>query len=406
MSVNYNINRYRKKGVIAIIWSNKEKINNMYKKPDNEFDIYDDDGVEAYKVGQEPVYSSHRLAKSNLLIGAKYKATALERKITFLAMLKVQENNFKEKSDGLHVIMAAGELREEIGLKGGSFYESLENAAKNMTLTSYGIFNKDTRKFRFIRLIEQAAYKNGIFEIVFAHEFKDDLLATPPTSFTFIPKEFAMKFKRNYSEALYENLKSICDSFGPKNHKFEIYFNLSELKLVLGIVDSNLPSVRDVLLKGKGTREDYNKAVKIAEDSNEAMYKRWSDMDSRCLRPAVREINEITPMDICYSVTKSLPGYKVEGVNFTVWPDGKKDSKNKALKKNSLTDNEKFPYWTRCIDLFKEYNIEFTDAKSICDRADYDEEKILHAKEILETKTKENIVRLLLNCIESQDINH
>ena len=109
-----------------------------------------------------PAYKHEILNKSNFFIGMKYKATVLENKITYLAMLKIQDREYEREPDGIYVEIKASEIKEAVKGNSGSFYEALKSAANSMTGNNMGIVDDEGQRFTFITLI---GYGAGLFNI-------------------------------------------------------------------------------------------------------------------------------------------------------------------------------------------------------------------------------------------------
>ena len=350
------------------------------------------------------------LKKSNTLIGTKYKASNLENKITYLAMLKIQDREFNELSDGIYVKMTAGEIKDAVKMKGGSFYQALKIVANNMTGNNYGIVDDEHERFEFITLINKASYEDGEFTIRFANELKTDLIGIN-SNFTKLPKQIVMKMKKPYSFPLYQLLKSQCyypaNYRGDRHNVFLVTIGLSELKLDIGVVNINAyPDVKKALLSGKGVTEDYDRAV---EKSPDQMFKSWSTFSRDCLQPTVNELNNISDIYIEYKPKRGGIGGKIYAVEFTVWLEGS-EKVDKPITpvvidengniNNNLSEMEKYIFYTTVIDLFKEYNLKIEDAIFIASESGFSMDTIQNAKIILDKqKNISNVTGWIIDCI-------
>lgn len=336
-------------------------------------------------------YKYEVLKKANALIGLKYKASVIENKLTYLAMLKIQNFQYDDLPDGIYVEMSVSEIKNAIGTSSGSIYETLANVANEMTGNNIGVVDKKNNKFLFITLINKAEYSNGRFTIRFANELKNNLVNIPD-NFTLIPKEIAMSLKKPYSFPMYQLLKKQCyypkNYMGPKNHKFYIEIGLAELKLDIGVVNSNATEVRKILQKGQGLEKDYERAVAAAEDSKEAMFKEWREFNRSCLKPTISEINDISDIYVEYERHKEGRGGKTKGVKFTIWTNGseKKDpgsqmyegvsSETADVNNSKEIELFKSEIILETYKLLKAEGVTMENAKAICKAANYDFERI------------------------------
>ena len=365
---------------------------------------------------KENGYRHEILSKSNLFIGTKYKASAMENKITYLAMLKIQRQEFDNRPDGVYVSMTAGEIRKATGYKGGSLYENLMHIADQMTGNNMGIVNESRQSFEFITLINRAKYEDGIFTIKFANEFKENLIDVH-TDFTKIPKKIVMAFQKPWSFPLYQLLKSQCfypaSYTGIRNNVFIVEIGLSELKLDIGVVNANQTDVRILLSRGTGTEADYDKAVKLAEGSKEARFSNYNDFSERCLNPTIKEINELSDIYVEYKKMTRGRGGKVRAIEFTVFLEG---AQNKNPAPNPVTydgngeiiyglsDTEKFMTWHDILNLTAPYGFSFDQAIRLAEAAGYDMARINQAVEVLKAQSCEilNPFGFLLSAIRGE----
>ena len=145
-----------------------------------------------------------------------------------------------------------------------------------------------------------------------------------------------MSFKSIWSFRLYELLRSKCY---PKYHKwdkeyFEINYNLSELKFEIGVANAGDDDVRKILDNKQLSEEDFDLALKKAEQKSAAKYKQWSDFKKKVLDPSVSEINELelSDIDVSYDLIKGGYGGEVKSICFKI-----------KLKKQDLCDKKEIP---------------------------------------------------------------
>ena len=123
-----------------------------------------------------------------------------------------------------------------------------------------------------------------------------------------------MSFDSKYSYRLYEILKS--KAFHSKNsssteEEFSLHYGISELKLAVGVVDTNADAVSKMLKKHN---PDFDKIVnEVSRDKN---FNVWSDFKKRVIDVAVKEINEKSDLLVKYELIREGYGGKVTGIIF------------------------------------------------------------------------------------------
>ncbi len=330
--------------------------------------------------------------KSNFLIGATYKSTLLENKIMAVSLARIAKAPV-DKDGIIHSKMKAAELKKILKKKNGSFYNQLQDVAESMTGKKIGMTDQENQTFDFIAVIIRAHYENGIFTIEYNPRLRNYLQGLK-RNFTMLNEDIMVSFNSNYAFRIYELLR--CKVYKPNKEPlrygdtFQVEYDLAELKLLLGIVNSELESVQKVLKKSKF---DYEKAVNVCP---EKVFSEWNELKRRVLNVAVKEINEKTDITIEYYTVKSGVGAKVCRVGFNITYRGKED-----LKK-SLTEEEKDEFLDSMYSLIKE-PLRLKDMKAIAEAAEYDIEKVKKAYNVLEKTTApvNNVVGFLLKAIEN-----
>ena len=91
-------------------------------------------------VENQIVYESHGdlFPKSNSLINSKYKASLMEQKLFNIVLSRLQHRQFEDEGEigGLVCTLKASELKNMLGVTGGSFYTQLKTAAASMNLST------------------------------------------------------------------------------------------------------------------------------------------------------------------------------------------------------------------------------------------------------------------------------
>lgn len=347
----------------------------------DKFELEDD---KQNKAGQKP-YAIEVLKKDNFFIGNKYKSSITEQKITFLAMMKLQQGDYVTKKDGLYVSLEASSIKKFMNTPRGDFYGNLKQIAQTMMGNMIGVVDDKEKRFEFITLINKAKYEDGIFSLRFPLELKDNLVAVN-RNFTNLPRDIIRDMKCTYSFPLYQLLKSRCFYpayySGAKNNVFSFTISLAELKLDLGVVNSNESAVSSILIKGNCTDDDYMLAV---EKAIEKKFARWIDFERRCLIPAIDEINNISDIYVEYQAKKSGKGGKVQYIKFIIWTNRNNEDPVEELSEGvvAVDPDRKMMVALEAGSLLAPEKIAYSGTLSICEAAGFDLAAIQKAYEAM-----------------------
>jgi hypothetical protein len=283
-----------------------------------------------------------------------------------------------------------------------------------MTANNMGMIDDENERFAFISLVSMATYDKGEFKIYFPKRLKSNLIDIRK-EFTYLPKYVVMKFKKPCSFPLYQLLKSTC--YYPswyKGHRDNVFLfdiGLSELKLDMGVVNSNLPDVRRILNNGKGTEDEYDRAVAKSPDK---MYNVWNKFNKQCLEPTVNEINEKSDIYVEYRPKTRGKGGKVYAVEFTTYLNGAEKDKNDgsvvpvALDDEGdiqpqIPDEDKFVIALEVGNILSDLKLAYPDILSICEAARYNKEDIQKAYEVLKNSRSkiENVTGWMISAIRN-----
>lgn len=331
------------------------------------------------------------LYKANMLIGAKYRATLQELRVTYAALFAIQAGAYEEKPDGIYVTMKAGELRTLVNGNGGSFYKQLAPVAQSMTSRSMGIIDSETESFDFISLITRATYKDGVFTCVFNNALKNYIVSLK-RDYTSLPKKYIMLLDTSYAFRLYELLRKSCyymKSYnGEKTGSFEFEISLAELKLDLGVVNSALDSVQRELRDAK--QPNYERAV---EASPEKLYNTWSSFKQGCLDKAIAEINKKTDISVSYTTQRSGKGGKVYSLLFQIYFSALDEHKAEPV----VDPSSKFDFYARVSKAFP--MLSYDDVLKISDKLEYNIERLDEISKLYQSQNVTNPMGWLSSCI-------
>lgn len=337
------------------------------------------------------------LKKSNLLISSKYRASLLENKIVTLSLSKIELDG-----SGRPVAkLTAKEIMDMLGKKNTSIYSQIKKAAQGMAGRQMLIEDKENKRFALINLIGSAYYENGELLVKFEPDLKN-LVYDIKKNYTPIDVPLMMKFKSNYSYRLYELLKS--KAYDPNKKRdadtvYEIPFKVSELKITIGLVDTNVEAVKVMMQK---ENPDYDEILEKAPIQN---FPLWIDFKSKVLDVAIEEINERSDIEVSYKLNKIGRGGRVDKIFFYV---RRKDVSGSTVDKEEdkpvlpteatvdvvvdITPDELLDLIDEVLDFIDE-PIKSKDARNILKAANYDIKKV--KKAYLLSQDQENISNLV-----------
>lgn len=340
-------------------------------------------------------YECKQYAKSNILISAKYKSSIYENKIMALGLYKLNNKQYIEDDGSMVVNINVSELNSPLvkdRRKSGSYYKVLAQACELMTGRTIGYMDPENDYFDFVAIVNRATYDKGTIRLKFNNDIKD-YLVNLKENFSLLDIPTVLSFEEDYSFRLYEVLKS--KAFYPKGISgekiFNITYNLSELKLDLGIVNSNIDSVKRKLKGSKAP--DYDK---IVESAPEQQFRKWSDFKKKVLDVAVSEISEKTDMKVSYQTLTKGRGGKVYAIIFTV-----------DIRDEDIVDAQESNIDIDLDDLADELRerieekISTKDAKNLLTTANNDINKVMKAYEIAKESGCDNLIGFMIAAIKN-----
>ncbi|MCR5690787.1 MAG: replication initiation protein [Eubacterium sp.] len=334
------------------------------------------------------------------MISAKYASSLLENKITAISLAKIQKQEYTEDENGRMVCsMTGAELRHLLHANKGSFYSQLEPVAINMTSRSIG-FSDPSRnggEFEYISVIDKAKYKDGVFSVYFNPDLRY-YISELEKNFTIFELPIMLNFKNGYSFRLYELLSSRAYSSKYEKNQtgtYKITFNLSELKLSMGVVNAELDAVRRELNTKKVP--DYDKAV---AQSPEKKFEKWYEFRRCVLNVATEEINEKSDIYVEFKPLQGGVGNKTYGVEFYVTRKNQRKEKQDQGQVD-LTEDQKFQFHIQLNSLLQEYQVNLNDILAISQASGYNYDLVAEAKAQLDyAGDVKNPVGWLISCIK------
>ena len=194
------------------------------------------------------------IKKSNVLISSKYNSSILENKLLAIGLLKAEEEDGRIVSR-INTKELKQYLCDDDKKVSGSFYTQIKQAADEMIDRKVFIEDRENNRFVIMGLIGVVKYENNILEIKFEPDMTEYILNVK-SNYTNLDIPILMSFKKNYSYRLYEILKSgLYDRYRDWTNKdveaFKMDFDLAELKLSIGVVDTTEKEVKHELRRGK-----------------------------------------------------------------------------------------------------------------------------------------------------------
>lgn len=227
------------------------------------------------------------ICKSNELIEARYSLSLGEQRLVLLLASEISPNDEDFKDYEIRVM----DFAKMFGLESDkSLYEKIESSANTLLGKIIALKSgDDVEKTVWLSYVKYTK-GSGVVRIRFDKSLKPYFLQLK-SHFTKYQSNYVMDFKSQYSIRLYELLK--MESFKLKNGNFEKYFEVSELRLILGI--------------------------------NKKDYALFADFRRFVIQPATNEISDKTDLyinDVRYGKT----GRKITNITFVVSIRSKKET--------------------------------------------------------------------------------
>lgn len=348
-----------------------------------------------------------KYSKSNFLIGAKYKSTLLENQILAISLSNAKEFHKDEKGILVSTIKAK-DIINILNKNSGSFYNELASVADSMTSRTIGMIDPEKKVFDYISVVIRAKYESGKFQIYY-NPYIENYLVGLEKNFTKLSLGIMASFKTVYAFRLYELIKSQCyyvNKVENVDGRYVIAFNLSELKLNLGVVNSNLDEVQSVLRKKQNP--DYDKAV---EASPEKTYEDWREFKRCVLDASIKEINgykknsneKLTDMVLKYDTVKSGRGGKVCRVIFTADILQRSDAfmhKGEEGSSAEMTIEDKDNFIDELSEVIQEH-IKIKDLRAIAEAANYNMDIIKEKYEMSKYQDVDSLVGWIIAAIKN-----
>lgn len=222
--------------------------------------------------------------KSNMLIYGRYNMSKMAQKTLAYALSTLRGRRFtkREMEMGISVTFTSSEIRKVLinpnAERRGSLSKELKNIATNLHGKTVFI-TEDDEDFVSFTFIKTCEYSNDSFKITF-HENMSPYLVNLETSgnFTVLDLNHIKGMRSSYSIRIYE----ICESYAFRakrnNGIFVKKFDLIEFKLMIGLIDSEDPDIREITSRYK---KDYNMIGSKIEELYETSLKKIDDINEK-----------------------------------------------------------------------------------------------------------------------------
>lgn len=367
--------------------------------------------------------------KSNFLINAKYPSSLWEDRLMAICFCRVQERYNEDTlrtvnpesgqveyniPNELKVRLSTAQIREILGVGGGSIYEKVHDAALSLNEKSIIVEDPESKSFVVMTLFPTVQYADGIFTAYFNTHLHKMILNLQP-GYTKLRLSLLSKYKHSHTIKLYENIRARCYATSDcykGDYKYEVPVSVSELRFTLGLVNVSDKAVKKHLV---GAHPDYDKAWEAVKDSDKS-FKRWYDLQEKVIMPSIKEINSIEESDlkdVSYRPLKSGRGGKVREVIFTafLYPENYKPPKEEVIDSEVVdvivepeqTAKSRDDILDEISDLIDE-PLKLKDIRAIAEAAEYDIDKVKKAYHIMNSgsATIKSVTAFMIAAIKNE----
>ncbi len=332
---------------------------------------------------REQLIVSRSYKKSNELINAMGKGTALSQKLFAIGMQNIRV----DETNNVVATIYGSELRKMFNSSSGSLYEHIEalcdRQIKGATIFDWNLLMKDREngKIEAHQVVTDASFKNGTLVLRY-NNYLTDKIVNLQKDYTVLSLAETLSLKSVYSLRLYEMLKSAYDyqrAITKRQGELVVEYDLTELKLELGIITSG--GSKEIKAELEKENPDYEKIEMLADKTGQTKYKEYKIFNRNVLSKAKEELNKKTSIQVDYEPIKS--GRKTVGIRFFVI---KKDPS--ILNPNKVVKVNNDEVLDQLIDLMHD-TFKLREIKEIAEEAEYNYEKIEKAYEYMKNYSKE-----------------
>ena len=343
--------------------------------------------------------------KSNTLILSRSTPPLMTNKLFMICTMRAE----KQKDGSLTAVIPGKTLRKIFNNSSGSFYERVkkacydkDNPGNRGTLMDYrAVFeDNESEQWSAHNLVMDAEFANGVLSITFNPKMEKHIVGMKK-DYTSLNVDEMMGLTNNYSYRFAELFKreaAIQEWFlnktkGHSDEPYVVTYNLTDLKLMLGIIDSSNPKVLTALKK-----DDFDAEYIDSFDENST--KIFSNFRRNVLDVAKKEMDERASIRFDYELIRTGIGGKVTAIRFLLYKNDINNDDTEENKSISLS----LPDMDDMIDELRDHISEYIptkDLRAIINAAEGDMEKIKYAYTLTEGKEVDNLTGFMISAIKN-----
>ena len=347
---------------------------------------------------REQLVVSKSYKKSNELINAMGKGTALSQKLFAIGM----QNITVDKTNNVVATIYGSELRKMFHSSSGSLYEHIEalcdRQIKGATIFDWNLLMKDKEngKIEAHQVVTDASFKDGTLVLRYNNSLTDKIVNLQK-NYTVLSLSDTLSLKSVYSLRLYEMLKSAFDykkAVTKEAGEQAFDYNLTELKLELGIINSG--GSKEIKSELEKEYPNYDRIDELAEKTGQTKYKEYKIFNRNVLSKVKEELNKKTSLNIDYEPIKS--GRKTVGIRFFV-----NQKETAKATNNNLPIINKDEILDELIEILHS-DFKVKEIREIAESAEYNIDKIKKSYEYMQSyeKTIEIPIAFIKECIKNE----
>lgn len=345
-------------------------------------------------------------SKSNKLINKGGNASLLAKQLFAVGLVYLQEEDNK-----LFSVVHGSEIVRLLGTSSHNIYNKIKLATyqgEKNSLMDWKIINEDdeNHSFSVYNVVKKATYSNGELQIFYNEDLRD-LLTNLKDNYTRYNIEETLRLKKSkYSFTLFELLKSHLDftqAIYKNNNDVSWKIGLTDLKLRLGMIDYyDDDKLSNMLMRAN---VNFEKVEKYLIETGNMPYAEYKVFKSKVLNTAIKEINEMTCLDvefsekrksnkvaiivfnINYKENKNIVADQINEEIITNEPEESEISEKEVLEQNRdqeapiLSNTEKLTNFAK-IAILLGNDLEVGDIQAVANAANYNVEAITNAYNI------------------------
>lgn len=334
--------------------------------------------------------------KSNELILSRSTPALLTNKLLMICTMRAE----KKANGELSAEINGNTLKRVFNNKSGSFYKRVKESCyaegNHGTLLDYRavIEDDESEKFAAYSLITAAEFSNGTLSVTFNPKM-ERYITGMKQNYTSLDADEMMSLKSNYSWRLLELFRKevgvqkwlACRNSKDTEEPYVVTYGITDLKLMLGIIDSSNPKVYKIL-------HSDNPDMNNIEEFDTSSMKDFRNFKRNVIDAARKELFEKSTLRFDYEIIRSGRGGKSTSIRFFLY----KNIKESVSKNTQVQDIDDM------IDEMRDFiteKIPTKDLRIILQDADYDIKKVKKAYEIAkDSKEIRDITRFMRAAIK------